>query len=293
MIKRTLFLVNSCDCSLRNSQFVLINKDSGEEHTVPIEDIGYVVVENSRVSISIPLMNALVKNNVVISFCDERHMPSSLLLSMDSNKVQAEVFRYQIEAGAALKKNLWKQIVEAKIRNQASLLSSLNMDGELLKPYWSNVKSGDSDNREGVAANLYWDVLFGKGFTRERYGADPNPLLNYGYSILRAAMCRAIVGSGLVPLVGLFHKNRYNAFPLADDLMEPYRPYVDRSVVRCLEEGLPDLRVDSKKILLGVLTVDCQFGKVKRPLAIGLSMTTGSLVKCLKGESRQMALPDY
>lgn len=293
MIKRTLFLVNPCDCSLRNAQFVLVNRNSGEERSVPIEDVGYVIVENSRVSISIPLMNALVKNNAVISFCDEKHMPSSLLLSMDTNQVQAEVFRYQIDAGVPLKKNLWKQIVEAKIRNQASLLSSLGMDGGLLKPFWCNVKSGDSDNREGVAANLYWDILFGKGFTRERYGADPNPLLNYGYSILRAAMCRAIVGSGLVPLVGLFHKNRYNAFPLADDLMEPFRPYVDRIVVRCLEDGLPDLMVDSKKSLLGVLTVDCQFGKVRRPLAIGLSMTTSSLVKCLKGESRQITLPEY
>lgn len=293
MIKRTLFLVNPSDCSLRNSQFIIVNCDSGEEHSIPIEDVGYVIVENNRVSMSIPLMNALVKNNAIVAFCDDRHMPLSLLLSMDSNQVQAEVFRYQVEAGAPLKKNLWKQIIESKIQNQASLLSGLGLDGARLKPYWSNVKSGDSDNREGVASNLYWDMLFGKCFTRERNGDSPNSLLNYGYSILRAATCRAIIGSGLFPLLGLFHKNRYNAFPLADDLMEPYRPFVDDIVISCLRKGLLDLQVESKKCLLNVLTSDCIMGDVKRPLAVGLSMTTGSLVRCLRGETKQLTLPAY
>lgn len=291
MIKRTLFLVNPCVCTLRNSQFILVNKESGEERSVPIEDVGYVIVENGRVSMSVPLMNALVKNNAVVAFCDERHMPSSLLLSMASNHVQSEVFRYQLEAGLPLKKNLWKQIVEAKIRNQAALLTSLGLDGDVLKPYWLNVKSGDVDNREGTAANRYWDILFGKDFIRDRHGKDYNSLLNYGYAILRAATCRAIVGSGLLPLVGLFHKNRYNAFPLADDLMEPYRPYIDRIVVGCINDGIIDLQLEAKQRLLGSLTNDCQFDDMKRPLSIGLSLTTGSLVRCLRGEIKQLSLP--
>lgn len=293
MIKRTLFLVNPSDCSMRNAQFILVNKESGEEHSIPIEDVGYVVVENSRVSMSIPLMNALIRNNAILLFCDEKHMPSSILLSMDSNHVQSETIRYQIDAGLPLKKNLWKQIVEAKIRNQAHLLTSLGMEGDILKPYWNNVKSGDNDNREGVAANLYWDKLFGKDFLRDRYGADPNPLLNYGYAILRAATCRAIVGSGLLPQMGLFHKNRYNAFPLADDLMEPFRPFVDRIVLNCITEGLTSLEIEAKKKLLNVLTVDCLFGEVRRPLEIGLSMTTRSMVRCIKKESKELVLPEY
>lgn len=291
MVKRTLFFGSACRLSLKNSQLVIENKETGELKTCPIEDIGYAVIEDQSVSITIPALNALSRNNSAVVFCDERRMPSSMLLNLDSNNVLAEVYKLQIEASAPLKKNLWKQIIVAKIENQARLLNEIGKDGNAFKPYYMNVKSGDSDNREGIAARLYWKSLFGEGFIRSREGDSPNALLNYGYSILRAGMARAIMGSGLFPAFGLFHKNRYNAFPLADDLMEPYRPYVDQIVYQLHSDGKVKLDIGAKQELLRLLFKDACFNNVTRPMEIALSITTASLVKCLKGETKQLLFP--
>lgn len=291
MVKRTLFFSNSCRLSLKNAQLVVENHASGEVKTVPIEDIGVALIENPMVSISIPAMNALVENNCAVVFCDARHMPSSMLMNLDSNSVQAETYRLQMDASLPLKKNLWKQVIEAKIRNQANLLNELGKDGNRLKPYYSNVKSGDSDNREGIAAKLYWDELFDGNFIRSREGADPNAMLNYGYAILRAGMAKSIMGSGLFPAFSLFHKSRYNAFPLADDLMEPYRPYIDQIVYSLFSEGITSLDTHSKQALLRLMFIDTRFKEVTRPLEVGLTMTTASLVKCLRGEQKTLSFP--
>lgn len=291
MVKRTLFFSNPCRLSLKNAQLVVENHASGEVKTVPIEDIGVALIENPMVSISIPAMNALVENNCAVVFCDARHMPSSMLMNLDSNSVQAETYRLQMDASLPLKKNLWKQVIEAKIRNQANLLNELGKDGNRLKPYYSNVKSGDSDNREGIAAKLYWDELFDGNFIRSREGADPNAMLNYGYAILRAGMAKSIMGSGLFPAFSLFHKSRYNAFPLADDLMEPYRPYIDQIVYSLFSEGITSLDTHSKQALLRLMFIDTRFKEVTRPLEVGLTMTTASLVKCLRGEQKTLSFP--
>lgn len=291
MVKRTLFFSNPCRLSLKNAQLVVENHASGEVKTVPIEDIGVALIENPMVSISIPAMNALVENNCAVVFCDARHMPSSMLMNLDSNSVQAETYRLQMDASLPLKKNLWKQVIEAKIRNQANLLNELGKGGNRLKPYYSNVKSGDSDNREGIAAKLYWDELFDGNFIRSREGADPNAMLNYGYAILRAGMAKSIMGSGLFPAFSLFHKSRYNAFPLADDLMEPYRPYVDQIVYSLFSEGITSLDTHSKQALLRLMFIDTRFKEVTRPLEVGLTMTTASLVKCLRGEQKTLSFP--
>lgn len=291
MVKRTIVFTNPCRLSLKNSQLVVENHETGEVKTLPIEDIGVVLVENQMVSFSVPAINALTDNNSAVVFCDARHMPSSMLMNLDSNSVQAETYRYQIEASMPLKKNLWKQVVEAKIRNQANLLTEIGRNGDALKPYYMNVKSGDSDNREGIAAKIYWDLLFEGPFVRSRYGEEPNSLLNYGYAILRAGMARAIMGSGLFPAFALFHKNRYNAFPLADDLMEPYRPYVDQIVCNLFAEDKVTLDKETKQALLRILFIDTRFKEVTRPLEMGLTMTTASLVKCLRGEQKQLSFP--
>lgn len=291
MVKRTLFFANPCRLSMRNAQLVIENHETAEVKTVPIEDIGVVLIENQMVTFTIPAINALTENNCAVVLCDGKHMPVSMLMSLDSNSVQAETYRFQTEASLPLKKNLWKQVVEAKIRNQANLLTELGKDGALLKAYYSNVKSGDSDNREGLAARIYWDALFDGSFQRARKGEDPNAILNYGYAILRAGMARSIMGSGLFPAFGLFHKNRYNAFPLADDLMEPYRPYVDQIVYNLASEGINELNSTSKQALLRLLFIDTRFKDMTRPLEIGLTMTTASLVKCLRGEQKQLSFP--
>ena len=259
--------------------------------TIPIEDIGFVVLEHQQTSITLPLLNALSDNNVAVIICDENRMPNAMLMNLDSNSTQCESFRTQIDASEPLKKGIWKQVIEAKIRNQAALLNKLGKDGDKLKPYYSNVKSGDSDNREGIAAKIYWNELFGDGFMRHRDGIAPNNLLNYGYTLLRAAVARALMGSGLLPAFGIFHRNRYNAFPLADDIMEPYRPYVDEIVYHMYINGMTDLNKDAKSQLLHILFTDTIFSKVTRPLDIGLTMTTASLAKCFMGTGKKIIYP--
>ena len=292
MLKRTLVFSNPVRLSLRNRQLVLAYKDDPENTTtVPIEDIGVVVVENQQVSVTLPLLNALTENEVQVVFCNATGMPSSMLLGFEGNNLQGETLRNQMSCGEVLKKQLWKQIVESKIRNQSRLLDKVGQEGACLRPYYSNVKSGDADNREGSAARIYFQRLFGADFVRDRTLPGINALLNYGYTILRAAVSRAIVSSGLFPAIGLFHHNRSNAFPLADDLMEPYRPFVDDAVYDLLMQGSMELTKDAKAKLIMVLYADTEFENVNRPLSVGLSMTTSSLVRCYAKDCLKLSLP--
>lgn len=292
MLKRTLFFSTPLDLTLRNNQLVVSTRQMPEvKNSIPIEDIGFVVLENQQINITLPLLNALSDNNVAVIICGDNFMPNAMLLNLDSNTTQGEVYRAQIEASEPLKKGLWKQVVEAKIRNQAALLNKLGKDGGKLKPYYSNVKSGDGDNREGIAAKIYWNELFGDDFIRSREGSSPNNLLNYGYTLLRAAVARALMGSGLFPAFGIFHRNRYNAFPLADDIMEPYRPFVDEIVFDLYANGERELTKQVKADLIHLLYTDTRFGKLLRPLEVGLTFTTASLAKCFTGEAKRLSYP--
>lgn len=292
MLKQTLVFTNPFRLSLKNAQLVAASKEMPEEvRTIPIEDVGMVMIENQMVSVTMPLLNELVDAGVAVVLCDKKGLPHAMLQNLDGHNLQGEFLRNQVEVGEVLRKQLWKQIIEAKIRNQSALLEKLHGRGALLKPYYMNVKSGDSDNREGLAARLYWGTLFGTDFTRSREGDDINALLNYGYTVLRAATARALVSAGLTPSLGLFHHNRSNAFPLADDLMEPYRPFVDEIVFRLCIEGQMEVNKETKMELIGVLTCDTFFPKVTRPLQIGLSMTMASLAKCYAGTQKNLSLP--
>ena len=292
MLKRALFFSTPFCLSLRNEQMIIHTKEAPDmQKSVPIEDIGVVVLEHQQTTVTLPLLNALSDNNVAVVFCGNDRMPNAMLMNLDSNKTQGESYRAQAEASEPLKKGLWKQIVEAKIRNQAALLRKVGKDGDKLKPYYMNVKSGDTDNREGIAAKIYWTELFGRDFVRMREGAAPNNLLNYGYTILRAAVARALMGSGLLPAFGIFHRNRYNAFPLADDLMEPYRPYVDELVYNLHAAGKSQLTKEVKGELLRILFADTRFDKVLRPLDVGLTFTSASLAKCFAGTQKKLLYP--
>lgn len=292
MLKRALFFSTPFCLSLRNNQMVINTKETPDmQKTVPIEDIGFLILEHQQTSITLPLLNALSDNNAAVIFCGDNRMPNAMLMNLDSNKTQGESYRDQIEASEPLKKGLWKQIVEVKIRNQAALLRKTGKDGDRLKPYYMNVKSGDTDNREGIAAKIYWSELFGREFVRSREGSEPNSLLNYGYTILRAAVARSLMGSGLLPAFGIFHRNRYNAFPLADDIMEPYRPYVDEIVYGLYTSGKTQLTKEAKSELLRILFADTNFGKVIRPLDVGLTFTSASLAKCFGGTAKKLSYP--
>lgn len=294
MLKRTLVFSSPMVLSLKNQQLVFSYKESPDEkQTTPIEDLGVVLLENQQISITLPLLNALAENEVQVVICNSKGMPNAMIQSMNSNNLQGETLRNQIACGEVLKKQLWKQVVEAKIRNQASLLDSIGEDGNVLKPFYMNVKSGDVDNREGIAARIYFQHLFGGSFIRNRDELGINALLNYGYSILRAATCRAIVSSGLLPAIGIYHHNRSNAFPLADDLMEPFRPFVDGVVYDLVTRGELELTKDVKGELISILYADSMYDKVKRPLSVGLSMTTASMVKCLSKELNRLSMPSF
>ena len=278
--------------SLKDQQLVIMFKDNKDIVTRPIEDIGFVVIENPMVSMTVPLINALADNNVSVVFCDNKQMPKTMLMTLDGNSTQQESYKYQIDASVPMKKNIWKQLIECKIKNQSLLLDKLGKNGNSLKTYYKNVKSGDTDNREGAAAREYWNHMFDEGFRRERDGLPPNNLLNYGYTILRAAVARSLIGSGLYPAFGVFHRNRYNAFPLADDVMEPYRPFVDEIVYHLYFDGaINELNNESKGKILRVLFSDVKMGKVTRPLENALSLTTASLLKMYKGETEKLSLP--
>ena len=292
MLKRTLVFSNPINLSLKNLQIVIAYKDTPDEKiTVPIEDVGVVVLEHQQISITLPLINALTDNNVQLVICNNKGMPSSMLLNLDVNVTQGQTLRNQINTGEVLKKQLWKQIVERKIRNQANLLDKIGLDGNVLRPFYSNVKSGDTDNREGIAARIYFQELFGGDFVRERNASGINALLNYGYIVLRATVARSLVSSGLFPALGIFHHNRSNAFPLADDIMEPYRPYVDEVVYDLNKKGNTDLTKEVKGELINVLYADTHFDKIVRPLSVGLSMTSSSLAKCYAKEISKLSLP--
>ena len=292
MLKRTLVFSNPVILTLKNQQLVIAYKDSPDEKlTVPIEDVGVVLLENQQINVSLPLLNALIESEVQVVICNSKGMPNAMIQGMNSNNLQGETLRNQIACGEVLKKQLWKQVVEAKIKNQASVLDSVGENGNILKPFYSNVKSGDADNREGIAARIYFQYLFGENFVRDRNAPGINALLNYGYSILRAATCRAIVSSGMLPAIGIFHHNRSNAYPLADDLMEPFIPFVDGVVYDLAIRGEVELTQDVKKALISVLYTDTMYEKIKRPLSIGLSMTTASFVKCLAKEKKTINMP--
>jgi len=266
------------------------------EKTIPIEDIGAVILEDPQITITHALMAALLANNVALVTCDARYHPTGMLLNLSGNSTQAESFRQQAEASQPLKKQLWQQVVQQKIGNQAHVLQRHNVAAETLLMAAKEVKSGDTDNREGVAAAYYWPRLFMRypGFQRGRESGYPNNLLNYGYAIVRATMARSLVGSGLLPTLGIFHHNRYNQYCLADDMMEPYRPFVDLLVADMVEDenDAPDfLTQEHKKQLLSIPTLDVYMNGKKRPLMVACSETSASLVRCFSGETRKLVLP--
>ena len=313
MIKKTLYFGNPAYLSLRQQQMVIklpeveINESLTDtfkrnaEVTKPIEDIGIVVLDNRRITITQGLLEALLENNCAVITCDTRSLPVGMMLPLCGNTVQSERFRCQIDASMPLKKQLWQQTIKAKICNQAAVLKSCcGMEAKTMLRWADDVRSGDPDNIEGRAAAFYWKNIFNgmegmESFTRDRDGMPPNNLLNYGYAILRAVVARALVSSGLLPTLGIHHHNRYNAYCLADDIMEPFRPYIDRLVHEMVtEKGSEALELtkETKAQLLSIPVMDVVIGGKRSPLMVGVSQTTASLFRCFNGEARKIAYPE-
>lgn len=313
MIKKTLYFGNPAYLSLRMQQMVIripeVEKQKDLPEVIkneavvtrPIEDIGIVVLDHKQITITQGLLEALLENNCAIITCDSHRMPVGLMLPLCGNTIQSERFQDQISASLPLRKQLWQQTIKAKIDNQARILSICSQVEVRCMSKWSgDVKSGDPDNLEARAAAYYWKNFFSRiagleDFTRGRDGIPPNNLLNYGYAILRAVVARALVSSGMLPTFGIHHHNRYNAYCLADDIMEPYRPYVDELVYSIVkEQGANHLELtkDIKAKLLAIPTLDVVIAGKRSPLMVGVAQTTASLYKCFSGELRRIAYPE-
>ncbi|MDR0437965.1 MAG: type II CRISPR-associated endonuclease Cas1 [Bacteroidales bacterium] len=313
MIKKTLYFENPAYLSLKNKQLVVKlpeveNNDALPDllkaesvKTIPVEDIGIVILDNKQITLTHGLIEALLENNCALITCGSNRMPVGLLLPLEGNTLQSERFTAQIEASLPLKKQLWQQTIQAKIENQAYVLKTCRGTEVRNMLKWANdVRSGDSDNLEGRAAAYYWKNLFPMidDFTRDRDGVPPNNLLNYGYAILRSVVARALVASGLLPTLGIHHHNRYNAYCLADDIMEPYRPFVDKLVVEIVETHgraslQTDLTKDIKIKLLQIPVLDVIINDQRSPLMVAVTQTTASLAKCFLGENRKIVYPSF
>lgn len=327
MIKRTLYFSSPAYLSKKIDQLIIKTTDIEEENskqfqnqktevseekedwlekrknivketfnTVPIEDIGFIVLDNHQITITHGLLDSLLENNTAIITCNKSHMPSGLFMPLEANDEQSQKFKAQIEASEPLKKQLWAQTVIAKIKNQALVLKERKVNINNMITWAKKVRSGDPDNYEGRAAAYYWKNFFPMipNFIRDRYGEPPNNLFNYGYAILRAIIARSLVGSGLLPILGIHHSNKYNAYCLADDIMEPYRPFVDRVIYTIVSNGedFYELNTSIKKQLLEIATLDVLIEGKRSPLMIASQRTSASLVKCFEGKARKIIYPE-
>jgi len=291
MIKRIIEISAEAAHLAVKDQQLLLKRDGAITATIPIEDIGILITDNPAVTYSHTALNALLANNVAMVICGKNHHPTGMFLPMEANTLQAERFAIQAKAKAPIKKRIWQQLIQAKIRHQAWSLEKSGVNGKSLRRLAEKVRSGDISNIEGHASQYYWPLLFGKKFRRRRDGLPPNNLLNYGYAVLRASVARALCGAGLHPSFGVHHHNRYNAYCLADDVMEPFRPLVDNVVWQLFGNGETSITQESKLELLGVLSRNVDAGKTKGPLMVSLHHTAASLLHCLAGEEKCLALP--
>ncbi len=284
MIKRTLYFGNQAYLYTRNEQLVVRFGKSAPEASIPIEDIGVLVLDSEQITITQALIAKLLENNCALITCNSKHHPTGMMLNLNGHSLQHKHFEAQIEAKLPLKKQLWQHTIKCKINNQAEVLGRCRSPQKQLTLLAQKVLSNDSNNNEAQAAAIYWKSILGKNFKRDRFGASPNHLLNYGYSILRAATARALTASGLLPTLGIHHRNQYNAYCLADDIMEPYRPIVDWHILQHYGNNFSntnttELSHEDKTMLLNIPVIDVCINNKNRPLSIALSESTAALAK--------------
>ena len=280
---------------MKDKQLKVTDPETKEEKgSIPIEDIGLLMLDHYQITLSNQLIQELMKNNVILISCDERHLPLAGMLPFSGNTLFSERVKTQIEVSEPLKKQLWKQTVEYKIQNQLKVLEQLGKYASPMYEYLKEVKSGDTTNMEGIAAQHYWKYLIDNDFLRDRFGDYPNPFFNFGYGVLLSIIARALVDTGLLLVLGIFHRNKYNPYCLASDIMEPYRPIVDLLVMKWLQlhPEKQSLDKESKTFLLQIATQDVNIEKLVRPLIVGVKMTASSLLKCYTGEKRQISYPE-
>lgn len=296
MLKKTVeFATPGTRLSVAHRQLVVERPDMGKA-TLPIEDIGVVIVDDARASYTQAVFIELLAAGATVMVTGRDHLPAGLMLPLDAHHVQTERHRSQIAASEPVRKRIWQALVAAKIRQQGLILDHFTRDHAGLIPMAKRVKSGDPDNLEAQAAQKYWPRLFGKDFRRDRGAEGINAALNYGYAVVRAAVARSVVAAGLIPSLGVFHKNRGNPFCLADDLFEPYRPYVDwrvKKLVLDLGGAQPDLDDrPTRAALLSLFNETVVVDGRRWPLLLAIQTSAASLARALTGGERTLALPE-
>lgn len=295
MIKRTIYVSSECHLSVQDEQLKITNKSTGELNALPIEDIGYIILDNRQITYTHWVWQKFAENNIAAIICDSSHLPAAMVNPLSGHTTQTATYVAQIQASEPMRKSMWKQTVVAKINNQAAVLKQAGKDNKFLKNLVKNVKSGDIDNREGVAARHYWSNLFDiKGFKREREGIYPNELLNYTYALIRAGIARALIASGLLPTLGIHHQNKYNPMCLADDIMEPFRPFADKLVYNFIIDNPTNNRLnkDFKLLAMNLLASDAKMRNIIRPMMIAFTYTTASVAKCFQGKQKTINYPE-
>ena len=295
MITRSIYIGSPAYLKLKDEQMYIMEPSSNEmKGKVSVEDLGLLMLDHFQITISHQLIQKMMGNNVVVVSCDAHHLPHGIMLPLYGHTEHSDRIKDQLQASEPLKKQLWKQTVECKIENQKEVLRRLGNYYEPMMNYQNNVKSGDSTNMEGIAAQHYWKYLISLDFLRQRFGESPNQFFNFGYAVLRSIVARSIVETGLLPVLGIFHKNKYNPYCLADDLMEPYRPFVDWLVMDWLTKNpeIEELTKEFKAHLLQVATRDVWIDGKKRPLLVAVKTTVISLYKCYITEKRLVSYPE-
>lgn len=263
----------------RDRGFMTVSKDDAEEGRIPLDDIGVLLCNARGLTYSHGLLTALAERGAAVVLCGSKYLPVAWLWPLEGHHVQALRMRQQLEASQPLCKRLWQAIVRAKLVQQRNTLALYQIPSEGFAAMARRVKSGDPENVEAQAARRYWPLLFGPEFRRHRFGPMPNPFLNYGYTVLRAAVARAVVAAGLHPSLGIHHHNRANAMCLVDDLMEPFRPLVDCIVVRLAQAGCNEVNPQTKRVLAAVLTLDMATERGTTPLQTCLERAAQSLAR--------------
>lgn len=295
MITRSIYIGSPAYLKLKDEQMYIMEPSSNQmKGKVSVEDLGLLMLDHFQITISHQLIQKMMGNNVVVVSCDAHHLPHGIMLPLYGHTEHSDRIKDQLQASEPLKKQLWKQTVECKIENQKEVLKRLGNYYEPMMNYQNNVKSGDSTNMEGIAAQHYWKYLISLDFLRQRFGESPNQFFNFGYAVLRSIVARSIVETGLLPVLGIFHKNKYNPYCLADDLMEPYRPFVDWLVMDWLTKNpeIEELTKEFKAHLLQVATRDVWIDGKKRPLLVAVKTTVISLYKCYIAEKRLISYPE-
>lgn len=294
MLKRTISIGSRSFLSTKDEQLVVKRDGDDSAVSIPIEDIGLLEVDSLQVTTTSALLVKLLENGSTTIFCDGSHHPVGLLLPLEGNSLHALRLRQQVESSLPTRKRSWQEIIKCKIRNQADVLLELGADDHVIRRRIQKVLTNDSTNQEGVSAAAYWKLLLAPFNTRhDPDGPFPNNALNYGYAVVRACVARSLAASGLHPALGIKHSNRGNAFALADDVMEPYRPFVDMHLIPRLvewEQG-EDLTPKLKREILEVLVVDSYWPEGRRPLLNSIQLSAASMAQVFAGDRELPAYP--